>query len=160
MRKTTQTGAILGLVVATSAFAVVPALHLIGHEDDHVHVGGAIVPTGGHSDSHHGHHHHAEHHSHLNGSHEHGGPVEPGESSGQDASDTPVDSEPDAPPASPWQHGLGSLAHFAAASLTPVAPTVVPSATTTSAAPGFFLSAAPALSNRRSHRARAPPAIV
>jgi hypothetical protein len=95
----------LGLIclgAAFGAFAAVPALHLVGHEDDHVHIDGAIVPLDA---------------DRAPGPHA----LDP-TAPGPHALD-PTAPDPHAPaPAPKAPHGSGSLAHFAAASLEP--PTV------------------------------------
>lgn len=44
MRSRLRSITLVGLGVAVGAFVAAPAAHLIGHEDDHIHVGGAIIP--------------------------------------------------------------------------------------------------------------------
>jgi pyruvate/2-oxoglutarate dehydrogenase complex dihydrolipoamide acyltransferase (E2) component len=43
LRARLQSAALVALGVAIGGFVAVPASHLIGHEDDHIHVGGSIV---------------------------------------------------------------------------------------------------------------------
>ena len=43
LRARLQSAALVALGVAIGGFVAVPASHLIGHEDDHIHVGGSVV---------------------------------------------------------------------------------------------------------------------
>jgi hypothetical protein len=94
MRAHLQSAALVGLGVAVGAFVAVPASHLIGHEDDHIHVGGQIIY------------------------------VDPDDPDAVSSARKPEDGSnaPDAPSPETPEHGQGSLAHFGTALTSSAAP--------------------------------------
>lgn len=121
----------LGIGVALGAFGAIPALHLIGHKDDHVHVGGSIVPLAPSAE-----HHHAE--------------ASPTRRDGEH----PQDQDSKAP------HGEdhdGGLAHFQASVLTPSAATLETLEAPPCREPGDPVGCAPRPATKTPNQPRAPP---
>ena len=114
---------------------VLPGLHLLGHEDDHVHVAGVVVTTHAHED------------------------LDRYFDDDFDWDDEEEEQEPTAPPSAPWSHAAGSSAHGVLSALSsPFGLTLTPPPPAPDVERGATV-ARRAEPGRERPRARSPPVI-